>query len=153
VSSFTYAGFWARVAGRLIDGLIGLLFVVPGIVLIIAGVTQTEENARGETEFTDSGAALFGLGVLLVLIGSVIFLVVWMRKLGRGQSWGQRALGISLVSKADGRPIGAWKAFGRYLVAQLVSGALFGLGYLWMLWDKDNQTWQDKVFNTVVIEV
>jgi uncharacterized RDD family membrane protein YckC len=152
-SSTTYAGFWSRVAARLIDWLIGLLFSLPGIAFIVAAATQTEENADGETEFTDTGAALLGIGVLLVVVGGLLFLILWMRKLGRGQSWGQKAVGISLVSKANGRPVGAWKAFGRYLVAQLVSGALFGLGYLWMLWDHDKQTWHDKILNTVVVEV
>jgi uncharacterized RDD family membrane protein YckC len=148
-----YAGFWARVAARLIDGLIGLLFVLPGLVLMIAGLTQTEEDRFGDTTFTDTGAVLFVVGVFALLIGAWIFLVIWMRKLGRGQSWGQKSLGISLVGKDDGRPIGAWRAFARYLLAQLISSLLFGLGYLWMLWDRDKQTWHDKIMNSVVVEV
>jgi uncharacterized RDD family membrane protein YckC len=148
-----YAGFWARVGARLIDALIGLLFALPGIALLIASATQIEEDRFGDPEFTDAGAALFGLGLLLVLIGGRVFLILWMRKLGRGQSWGQKSVGISLVGKDDSSPIGAWRAFGRYVIAQLVSTSLLGLGYWWMLWDKDNQTWQDKIFNTVVVEV
>jgi uncharacterized RDD family membrane protein YckC len=151
--SFTYAGFWSRVAARLIDWLIGLLFALPGWALIIAAVTQTEENADGDTEFTDAGVTLLVIGLVLLLIGSIVFFVLWMRKLGRGQSWGQKAVGISLVGRDAGRPIGGGKAFLRYIVASLISGALFGLGYLWMLWDRDKQCWHDKIMNTVVVEV
>jgi uncharacterized RDD family membrane protein YckC len=149
---YRYAGFWARVGARLIDLLVGLLFTLPGLVLVIASLAQIEENREGEAEFTGSGETLFRAGVALVVVGSLVFFVLWMRKLGRGQSWGQKALAIRLVGKQDGRPIGAWKAFLRYLVAQLVSGVLFGLGYWWMIWDRDNQTWQDKIVGTVVIE-
>ena len=28
---------------------------------------------------------------------------------------------------------------------RIISGAVFYLGYLWMLWDKEKQCWQDKV--------
>ncbi|HWC67210.1 MAG TPA: RDD family protein [Acidimicrobiales bacterium] len=150
--SFTYAGFWSRVAARLIDGLIGLLFSLPGLAFIIAAATQTEDDVNGDTEFTDAGVALLVIGLVLLLIGSVIFLILWMRKLGRGQSWGQKAVGISLVAKDTGRPIGGGRAFLRYIVASLISGALFGLGYLWMLWDRDKQCWHDKIMSTVVVE-
>jgi uncharacterized RDD family membrane protein YckC len=32
-----------------------------------------------------------------------------------------------------------------------MSGNFCFLGYLWMLWDDKNQTWHDKVVNSVVI--
>jgi uncharacterized RDD family membrane protein YckC len=151
--AYQYAGFWSRVAARLVDWLVSLPFVIPGVAVLIASLTQTEENLRGDTEFTDTGEALFGVGMLLLFVGWLIFLIIWMRKLGRGQSWGQKAVGISLLGKDDGRPIGAWSAFARYLISITISMLVFGLGYWWMIWDKDNQTWQDKIMNTVVVEV
>ena len=35
---------------------------------------------------------------------------------------------------------------------KLVSGAVLGLGYLWMLWDAEKQTWHDKVAKTYVVK-
>ena len=34
---------------------------------------------------------------------------------------------------------------------RIVSGFVCLLGYLWMLWDRERQTWHDKVANTVVV--
>jgi uncharacterized RDD family membrane protein YckC len=36
---------------------------------------------------------------------------------------------------------------------KLVSGVALGLGYLWMLWDPNKQTWHDKVAKTYVVKV
>ncbi|MEY4173609.1 MAG: hypothetical protein RI900_774, partial [Actinomycetota bacterium] len=33
-----------------------------------------------------------------------------------------------------------------------ISTALFYLGYLWMLWDGEKQTWHDKVVGSIVID-
>jgi uncharacterized RDD family membrane protein YckC len=32
-----------------------------------------------------------------------------------------------------------------------LSGIVCLLGYLWMLWDKEKQTWHDKLATTVVV--
>lgn len=40
----------------------------------------------------------------------------------------------------------------RELFIKQISGICFGLGYLWMLFDQDNQTWHDKILNTVVVQ-
>ena len=52
-----------------------------------------------------------------------------------------------------GEPIGIGKALGRQLFASFISGQIFSLGYLWMLWDDKKQTWHDKIVGSVVIKV
>jgi uncharacterized RDD family membrane protein YckC len=37
------------------------------------------------------------------------------------------------------------------MLGSLVSGWVFYLGYLWMLWDSEKQTWHDKMVSSVVI--
>ena len=77
-----------------------------------------------------------------------------MPGLGRtGQTLGNRAVGIKVVDKMNGQPIGPARAFIRLLVRSIASGLLCGLGYWWMLWDEEKQTWQDKVANSYVITV
>ena len=56
-----------------------------------------------------------------------------------------------MVDKYTGQPIGVGKALGRYLFAAFISGQVCDLGYLWMLWDADKQTWHDKVVNSIVV--
>jgi uncharacterized RDD family membrane protein YckC len=33
----------------------------------------------------------------------------------------------------------------------IVSAVVFLLGYLWMIWDSEKQTWHDKVAGSVVV--
>ena len=58
--------------------------------------------------------------------------------------------GVRVVDADTGAIIGIPRAIVRNLV-RIVSGLVFGLGYLWMLWDPRKQTWHDKAANTVVV--
>jgi uncharacterized RDD family membrane protein YckC len=68
----------------------------------------------------------------------------------KGQTLGKMALSIRVVDFDTGGPIGyargAVRWIGRYL-----SSIVFLLGYFWMLWDKEKQTWHDKLANDVVV--
>jgi uncharacterized RDD family membrane protein YckC len=119
------AGFWRRFAASLIDGI--LLGIVSGILQVIIG--------RGGG---------YGLGTLITIAYFVYFHGT------TGQTPGDAALSIRVVGKDDGVPIGYGRAFVRWLVS-LVSGVVILLGYLWMLWDGEKQTWHDKAANSVVV--
>ena len=67
-----------------------------------------------------------------------------------GQTPGKKVLKIRVVDFNSGGPIGMGRAVVRY-VARIVSGIPLALGYLWMLWDKEKQTWHDKLGSTVVV--
>jgi uncharacterized RDD family membrane protein YckC len=67
-----------------------------------------------------------------------------------GQTIGKRLLGIRVIDFSAGGPIGHGRAFVRWL-GRILSGAVCVLGYLWMLWDKEKQTWHDKIATTVVV--
>ena len=71
---------------------------------------------------------------------------------GSGQTVGKRLVGIRVVDFETGTPITYGRAFGRN-VGRLLSGFVFFLGYLWMLWDRDRQTWHDKIASTTVVPV
>ena len=38
-------------------------------------------------------------------------------------------------------------------VGKLLSGIPCGLGFFWMLWDKDKETWHDKIAGTTVVSL
>jgi uncharacterized RDD family membrane protein YckC len=118
------AGFWRRFAAALIDGI--LLGIVSGILRAILG------------------GAGSGIG-FLVTIGYFTYFHG-----STGQTPGDAALSIRIVDKDNGQPIGYGRAFVRWLVS-IVSGIVILLGYLWMLWDSEKQTWHDKAANDVVI--
>jgi uncharacterized RDD family membrane protein YckC len=70
----------------------------------------------------------------------------------RGQTVGKFALGIRVYDFEHGGPIGYGRSFGRQLV-KILSAWCLGLGYIWMLWDKERQCWHDKAAGDVVVPV
>ena len=119
------AGFWRRFVASIIDGI--LLNIVSWILSAILG--------------TGPG---YGIGVLITIGYYTYF------HGSTGQTPGDAALSIRVVDKDGGAPIGYGRAFVRWLVS-LISGAVILLGYLWMLWDSEKQTWHDKAANSVVV--
>ncbi len=94
----------------------------------------------------DRGVRHRPLGVLFVV-------AIYLRALGRtGQTWGRRITRVRVVANHTGEPIGFWRALGRQLFAFTISRVVLALGYLWMLWDDERQTWHDKVADTVAVE-
>lgn len=66
-----------------------------------------------------------------------------------GQTLGKRALGVRVIGP-DGSPPGFLRAVLRESIGKYISEFVFCLGYLWMLWDDDQQTWHDKIAGTTV---
>jgi uncharacterized RDD family membrane protein YckC len=69
-----------------------------------------------------------------------------------GQTLGKRLLSIRVVDFETGAGIDYTRALGRSL-GRLLSGFILFIGYLWMLWDRDAQTWHDKLASTTVVRV
>jgi len=53
----------------------------------------------------------------------------------------------------NGEPIGIGKAVLREIIGKWISTLFCYLGYLNALWDRDNQTWHDKIANCYVFYV
>jgi uncharacterized RDD family membrane protein YckC len=122
------ADFWYRLGAFLLDRVI-VVVALSIVLLFIRGLA-----ARYVVSFAAEAA------YSVYFIGS-----------GSGQTVGMRVLGIRAIDAATGGRIDYGKAFLRFLVS-IVSGILL-LGYLWMLWDRERQTWQDKVARTFVVPV
>jgi len=118
------ATFGTRFVAALIDG--AMLFVV-GIVL---GAIAKPLQSLG---------FLIGLGYYIYLEGSP-----------SGQTVGKKVMNIRIVDAENGGPIGYGRAALRYF-ARILSAIPCLLGYFWMLWDKESQTWHDKITTDVVV--
>jgi uncharacterized RDD family membrane protein YckC len=59
-------------------------------------------------------------------------------------------MGTKVVTVRDGGSIGVTMALVR-LFGYLVNFAILGLGFLWIIWDKDKQGWHDKFARTYVV--
>ena len=69
----------------------------------------------------------------------------------RGTTLGKAALGMRVV-KEDGRPAGFLTMLFREWIGNLISGFFLGVGYLWIVLDRDRQAWHDKLASTYVVE-
>lgn len=121
------AGFWKRFGASFLDGIL-LAVVNVALVQAVGGAGQAISVG-------------LGLAYYAVLEGGAT-----------GQTLGKRALGIRVISFETGGPIGYGRALIRYL-GRIVSAIVLFLGYLWMLWDGQKQTWHDKMAGSVVVPV
>ena len=88
--------------------------------------------------------------VVAVVLGIAYY--TYFEGSGSGQTIGKKVLGIRVIDFSTGGPIGYGRAAIR-AVARYISQIPCYLGYLWMLWDKEKQTWHDKLANDVVVPV
>lgn len=148
-----YAGLGSRFGAVLLDGLVGLIFYAPAIISIFAVPTEyTDCTVNGRNSICEvPTAAGWAIIAVLGIVGLVAYLTIYCKKVGNSQSWGQKACGIRVVDQGTNAQIGTGRAVGRYF-AKILSGSFCGLGYLWALWDKDKQTWHDKLVNSVVVK-
>lgn len=137
----------------LLYGLIAAPFIIAGTVLI----TQAYDDcvSIGDEILCPPGKPETGPiagGIALIVVGILLFLILYIWHLGKsGQTWGRKISGIKVVNQRDGSAPGIGKAIGRTLFARFISSNCLLLGYLWMLWDDQNQTWHDKVCDTLVV--
>jgi uncharacterized RDD family membrane protein YckC len=123
------AGFGQRLGAYLID------VVITNVVVYVL------------TAFIRTGSASLVMSFLISLGYFALF-----EGSGSGQTVGKRLLGIRVVDFETGMPIPYGRAFARN-IGRWLSGLVFLLGYLWMLWDRDGQTWHDKIASTTVVPV
>ena len=88
------------------------------------------------------------LGPLFIPVAVVYFAGMWAWK---GTTIGSILLGLKVV-RTDGEPVNLLVAIVRSL-SSLFSGLVLGLGFLWAAWDRDKQTWHDKIAGTVVVKM
>jgi uncharacterized RDD family membrane protein YckC len=91
------------------------------------------------------GTAGRGLG-LLVSLGYYTY----FEGSPSGQTFGKRVMNIRVIDQNTGGSIGYGRAAIRW-VMRIVSGLACLIGYFWMLWDKEKQTWHDKVAQSYVV--
>jgi uncharacterized RDD family membrane protein YckC len=85
---------------------------------------------------------------LFPLIMIAYFVAMWTWK---GTSVGKICLGLKIV-RTDGTPIDFAVALVRSLAA-CFSFIVFFLGFFWAGWDREKQSWHDKIAGTVVVQV
>jgi uncharacterized RDD family membrane protein YckC len=130
------AGLLRRLVVMFYDSLLllSVLFVGTALALLVT---------RGALDYQDPffRAYLFGLCFLF-------YAWFWMHG---GQTLGMRTWKLR-VQRLDGGPVTLWQATLRFLCA-IPCWALLGLGYLWILVDRDQMAVHDRLSKTVIVRL
>ncbi|MCF7763849.1 MAG: RDD family protein [Verrucomicrobia bacterium] len=117
--------------------------------------TITLERAGFWIRFWASFLDLVLLGILLSFTGAFFFILwaayhvgMWLWK---GTTIGGIVAGIKVL-RLDDKPLDFSVALVRSL-SSFFSAAVLFLGFFWAGWDRDKQSWHDKIAGTVVVKV
>jgi len=129
------ADVWRRFLSLIIDCLCVVL-VVGFLVGLIWGIFVPGCEPDDET---------FNIMFLVATIAyfSLLF--------GTGQTVGMMAMKIKLCRTDETYPIGYGRGFLRFIAMIVPSSLFWYMGFIWILIDKENQGWHDKIAGTYVI--
>ena len=126
-SQFKYVGFGRRLLAFIIDSLI--LWLVSAVITLPF----------------DSWSTYYALSFL---INASYFIFFWVYY--NGQTLGNRILAIRVI-KENGNNVDIGTGVVRY-IGYIISSIVFGLGFIWVIFDSKKQGWHDKIARTLVIE-
>lgn len=140
-------GFWIRTMAYLIDTVI-LEFL--SLILMLVGMLAMSVGPAGLPAMDEE--RIMGLLVPYYLFSTIVTIVYFTYFHGSvGQTPGKMLCGLKVV-RINGEPLGYGRAFLRW-AGYLPSSLIFGLGFLWIAWDRRKQAWHDKIAGTHVIRL
>jgi uncharacterized RDD family membrane protein YckC len=148
-----FGGFWIRFLAIIIDAIIiGVASAIIRIPLGLAGLGVSLGLGRNP----DPNQVLAAVPAIMSLIG-LSFIIQLALSLGyevyflstRGATPGKMALGLK-VTRADGGPISAGLAAGRYF-GKILSGLILWIGFIIAAFDSEKRALHDHICGTRVI--
>ena len=79
-----------------------------------------------------------------------VYLLFWIYGVSRGWTLDKLAVGIRMVN-SEGRRPGLGRALLRELIGKPIGLIFLALGFLWIPWDPERQSWHDKMAGTKVV--
>lgn len=143
------AGLARRLGAAAYDSILCLALLMVATALYKAGQMvwygETQLRALSQTGAMDHDPVL---SVLLASLSFAFFACFWTHA---GQTLGMQVWGIR-VQNADGSSVGLGQALLRFVLA-LASWLCLGLGWWWMLIDRQKRTWHDLGSRSSVVRV
>ena len=139
-----FAAHGGRLIAYVVDAiLVGVIVTAVAIALaVLTGVFA----ATGAAPLAVLSAVALLLAVFVVSLG--YFPYFWVNG---GATPGMRIFNLRLVRDRDGGPLGWGEAILR-LIGFWVSGAVFYLGFVWILVDSRRRGWHDLIAGTVMVQ-
>ncbi len=148
--NYPAAGLIRRLAALFYDFLLCVALVMVVTLIYQQGVLRMIYG--GETLMAMSQAGQLDrdpvLASLALLSLFAFFAKFWTHN---GQTLGMQAWGLR-VQNTDGRAIDLWQALLRFVVA-IGSWLFAGLGFLWIIWDKQNRSWHDIYSDSCIVQL
>ncbi len=146
-----YVGFWARFLAMFIDNI----WVTIVVVLVLMAVFGQDFMAMMPMPPDGSPEAMVmaaqgATGSLLaqLLLPAVLIVGFWVWK---SATPGKMVISAKIVdAKTLGEP-STGQLIVRY-IGYFISAFVFGLGFLWVAFDKRKQGWHDKIAGTLVVK-
>ena len=148
-----FAPHGPRLVAYLLDGiLLGFVITVIAVVAALAFFPDLPRFERvDQIDPVTAGRLVAFVTVLVVLILAVtIAYFPWFWARG-GQTPGMRPFSLYVVNDRDGGPITGSTALLR-LLGFWVSGAVFSIGFIWILIDPRRRGWHDLIAGTLVVK-
>ena len=133
------AGFLKRILALVYDSLL-----IVAIVLVLSLLLVFVNEGYPESGSFVSFIQFF----ILVFTGPIFYSYFWI--VNKGQTTGMQAWKVKLVT-TDETELNINKTMLRCLIST-ISFACLGLGYLWILYHKDDLSWSDILTKTKVIK-
>jgi uncharacterized RDD family membrane protein YckC len=132
-----YAGFWIRTGAAIIDTLLIMVVSLPLLVALYGWA------------YFDSTSIVAGPADFLItwVLPAVAVIAFWIVKQATP---GKMAVSTRIVDAETGKPASSGQLIGRYF-AYFAACIPFGLGILWVAFDRRKQGWHDKLAGTVVV--
>lgn len=127
------AGLFARWLALVIDPVVAMALYFLGIVMV-RSVTGSDD-----------------MGLVAAVLLPVAYCIWFLALLRRGLTPGKQLLHLQVVDQKTGRIPGFGTMFVREVVGRFISALVFGVGYLWAIFDRNGQAWHDKIAGTVVL--
>ena len=133
------AGFLKRILALVYDSLL-----IAAIVLVLSLLLVFVNGGYPESGSFVSFTQFF----ILVFAGPIFYSYFWIAN--KGQTTGMQTWKIKLVTM-DETELNMKQTMLRCLIST-ISFVCFGLGYFWILYDKNNLSWSDILTKTKVIK-
>ena len=148
-----------RFAAGMIDFIpitISILYLISGLITsFISYANQALNSLDNYDSYYNSDPYIYHHGIsggTLLMFLIIVYLMFQLYFYSKSQSIGKAIIGLRVVDATTGQPIGFAKMLLREIIVKKASSSILYLGYIWILFDKYNRSWHDKILETYVID-
>ncbi|MCX7928471.1 MAG: RDD family protein [Patescibacteria group bacterium] len=145
--TYAYASLSLRFIAAILDALIIFVMVIFFLFPFYYALLYEASNYRSNNL---SVLQNWNMAQNLSSLISVFYGVFLLRF--KNATFGKQFVGLEVRSE-DGAEITWFRVILREVVGKTISSLFFMIGFLWILFDKKNQGWHDKIAKTVVLQV